>query len=114
MDGLKLGSSLYQFIQLEVSKKINSQLSFIANYSYFEANNTALRFTSTKGIIPGHLAVLESNYKINSKHNLRVEAQTLQSKRDRGSWVSLMIEYTFKRKLGVSILHNYNYKKYIF
>ena len=112
VDGLKLGHSLYQFAQLELSKKISSKLSLNVNYSYFEANNTVLRLTSTKGIITGHLAVIESNYKINSDHNLRIETQTLQSKRDRGSWVSLMLEYTYKRKVGLSVLDNYNYKTY--
>jgi hypothetical protein len=55
------------------------------------------------------MAVVDVAYKINSSHTIRVEAQSLLSKQDLGSWAMGLIEYTFAPHWFVAVLDQYNY-----
>ena len=55
------------------------------------------------------MAVVDVAYKINASHTIRVEAQSLLSKQDFGSWAMGMIEYTFAPNWFVAVIDQYNY-----
>jgi hypothetical protein len=105
-------SLLWQDFNINITKKINKNLSFIASYFAIRLNNDVTKVTNNsnaKGIINAHISVLEVNYKFNSKHSIRAELQSLLTKKDNGNWATAVVEYTISPSWFFSIMDQYNY-----
>ena len=57
----------------------------------------------------GHLVAADLQYKITNKHALRLEAQHLYTKDDKGSWVYGMLEYSISPHWFISVGDQWNY-----
>ena len=76
---------LYQDIGLEISRRFTKHWKLILAYNYITYNIAELQ--GHPGMMRGHLVAADLQYKINTKHALRLEAQHLYTKDDKGSWV---------------------------
>jgi hypothetical protein len=89
----------------------------LLSYYNITINNDIAKISNdATGIISSHIAVAEASYKINAKHNIRIEAQGLFVNKksdgtinDKGNWATTLIEYTVSPHYFISFLNQYNY-----
>lgn len=98
---------LYQDIGLEISRRFTKHWKLILAYNYITYNLTELQ--GHGDMMRGHLVAADLQYKINNKHALRLEAQHLYTKDDKGSWIYGMLEYSISPKWFISIGDQWNY-----
>ena len=98
---------LYQDIGLEISHRFTKQWKLILAYNYITYNIDKLQ--GHPSMMRGHLVASDLQYKINSKHALRLEAQHLYTKDDKGSWLYGMLEYSISPHWFISVGDQWNY-----
>jgi len=98
---------LYQDIGLEISHRFTKQWKWILAYNYITYNLEKLQ--GHEGMMRGHLVASDLQWKVTSKHSLRLELQHLYTKDDKGSWIYGMLEYAISPKWFISIGDQYNY-----
>ena len=98
---------LYQDIGLEISRRFTKQWKLILAYNYITYNIDKLQ--GHPGMMRGHLVAADLQYKITNKHALRLEAQHLYTKDDKGSWVYGMLEYSISPHWFISVGDQWNY-----
>jgi len=116
-----MGSTLlWRDINANITYKFNKTWSMVASYFNISLNNDIAKATEdAHGIINANIGVIEVGYKINSKHNLRAEFQSLITKRieeegvrkaqDKGDWATVVLEYTISPGWFFSVMDQYNY-----
>lgn len=107
---LKFGKNLlYQDIGFEMSRRLNSHWKLGLEYNFLTYNLHLLQGEADTNLFKGHHAGVEVQYKINSRHALRFNAQHLYSKQDMGSWLHLLIEYSISPHWFFSVADAWNY-----
>jgi len=97
-------------VNVEIKKKFSKKLSGSFTYYYLEFNTTVTPVTNDfKGLLFADIQVLELNYKFNSKRNLHMEFQALQTKQDKGDWATVVAEYTISPHWTFAVIDQYNY-----
>lgn len=87
----KIGKELYyQDINLQLEKRITKDFKLNAMYMNQHYNQTVVE--GEGGMIRSHIAVLEGQYKINSRYTLRSELQYLSTRQDEGDWCYALVE----------------------
>lgn len=102
-------ATLYEDINLEIARKLNSKWKATVTYMYQVFNKDRVQNLSGYGTVYSHIGVLELNYKINAKKNIRVEVQELYTKQDAGSWTMGLMEYTVSPHWFFALIDQYNY-----
>ena len=106
----KLGDTRYfRDFNVEIHRRFTPKLKANAMYAYFVYNKDVVQGLAGFGTIESHLGVLDVAYRITPKHSLRGEIQTLQTKRDLGSWAAALIEYTYSPHFFATVYDQYNY-----
>lgn len=100
---------IFRDFHIEIHRKFNSKWKATVMYLNWVYNKDVIQGLSGFGTIFADMAVVDVAYKINASHTIRVEAQTLLSKQDFGSWAMGMIEYTFAPNWFVAVIDQYNY-----
>lgn len=93
----KSNRKYFQDFNINIQKKFNKHFKLGVTYYNLQLNNDVVEVTTkAKGIIISHIAVVDLLYKINYKHSLRMELQTLftEKKKDQGHWFTGVLEYT--------------------
>ncbi len=104
----KFGSELlYQDIGVEISRRLTKHWKLILAYNHITYNLTELQ--GHGGMMRGHFVAADLQYKINTKHALRLEAQHLYTKDDKGSWIYGMLEYSISPRWFISVGDQWNY-----
>lgn len=98
---------LYQDIGLEISRRLTKSWKLILAYNFITYNLEKLQ--GHEGMMRGHMVAADLQWKITPKHALRLEAQHLYTKDDKGSWVYGMLEYSISPKWFISIGDEWNY-----
>lgn len=98
---------LYQDIGFEISRRLTKQWKLILAYNYITYNLELMQ--GHEGIMRGHLVAADLSWKVTPKHALRLEAQHLYTKDDKGSWVYGMLEYSITPHWFISVGDQYNY-----
>ncbi|MFM2284630.1 MAG: hypothetical protein RLZZ543_127 [Bacteroidota bacterium] len=99
----------FRDFHVEIHRKFNAKWKATVMYLNWVYNKDVVQGLSGFGTIFANMGVLDVAYKINAKNTIRVEAQSLLSKQDLGSWAMGMIEYTFAPNWFVAVLDQYNY-----
>lgn len=87
----KMGKELYyQDINLQLEKRITKDFKLNAMYMNQHYNQTVVE--GEGGMICSNIAVLEGQYKINSRYTLRSELQYLSTRQDEGDWCYALVE----------------------
>ena len=100
---------IFRDFHIEIHRKFNAKWKATVMYLNWVYNKDVIQGLSGFGTIFADMAVVDVAYKINASHTIRVEAQSLLSKQDFGSWAMGMIEYTFAPNWFVAVLDQYNY-----
>jgi hypothetical protein len=110
LNSLGFGPEKYvRDFNLEVKRKLSKEFSASYTFYYMEFNTLVTPVTSTfKGIVYAKINVLEMGYKITKKDNIRIELQTLNTKQDKGSWETIVAEYTHSPHWTVGVVNQYN------
>jgi hypothetical protein len=106
----KVGKELYyQDLNIEVNKKINKRWKMNLLYANIAFNGRVVAGVTQKPeTVHANIAVVDITHKFNSKHALRMEAQTLFTRQDRGNWVTFLAEYTVSPNWFFAALNQYN------
>jgi hypothetical protein len=106
-------SLLHKDFNIEIKRKFNKKIKATVKYFNFRFNNKANKVTedlkAPHYYIDSHIGVIDFTYKFNRKHSLRTEMQALFTKRDRGNWATLLLEYNVSPHYFFSIIDQYNY-----
>ena len=107
-DFFKFGDqAFFRDYNFEISRKLNKSWKFSAIYQHLQYNQMILE---GKGeMVNAEIAVLDITWKIKPKHALRVEAQGLWTKDDKGNWAMALAEYSISPHWFFSVLDQYNY-----
>ena len=100
---------IFRDFHIEIHRKFNAKWKATVMYLNWVYNKDVIQGLSGFGTIFADMAVVDVAYKINASHTIRLEAQSLLSKQDFGSWAMGMIEYTFAPNWFVAVLDQYNY-----
>jgi hypothetical protein len=112
----KSDSLYWEDINFNITKKFSKKFSAIASYYSIKINNDVAKISNdAQGIIHANIGILELAYKINTKHSLRMELQGLFVQKengeikDKGNWVTALIEYNISPSYFFSFMNQYNY-----
>lgn len=106
----KVGKEVYfRDYHLEIHKKFNKSWKSTLMLLYWVYNKDVVQGLKGFGTIYAPMAVLDVAYKINDKNTIRVEAQSLLTKQDEGSWAMGLIEYTYSPNWFVALVDQYNF-----
>jgi hypothetical protein len=100
---------IFRDFHIEIHRKFNAKWKATVMYLNWVYTKDVIQGLSGFGTILADMAVVDVAYKINASHTIRVEAQSLLSKKDFGSWAMGMIEYTFAPNWFVAVIDQYNY-----
>lgn len=110
-DYFSLGKTLlYEDINIELSKKINSKLKGTLTYMYQVFNKDEVQGLSGYGTVYSHIGIAELSYRLNPKNTIRAEIQELYAKQDEGSWMMGLVEYTVSPHWFFALIDMYNYE----
>ena len=99
----------FRDINIEWKKKISSKFKMNLMYIYFEYDIAIIQGHVTEHEVYAHIAIADLNYKINRKHNIRVELQHLYTEQHLGDWATVLAEYTVSPHWFIAALDQYNY-----
>ena len=109
-DFFKVGGTRYfRDLNVEVHRRFSKKVKMNAVYAHFVYNKDVVEGQAGYGIITSDLGVVDVAYKFSPKHSLRGELQTLQTKRDLGSWAAALLEYSYSPHFFATVYDQYNY-----
>jgi hypothetical protein len=107
-----------QDFNVELKTKLNRKWKGTFSYYNFIYNKSALldgvvddliQEDSKIEMVYVNAAVAELLWKIKSRHSLRMEAQWMQTRQDRGSWALLLLEYSIAPQWFFAVQDAWNY-----
>ena len=112
----KSDSLYWRDINVNLTKKINKNLSFIFSYYNITINNDVTKTSNdASGIISSHIGVIETAYRINKTNSIRTELQGMIVEKengfikDKGNWATILLEYSISPSYFFSFMDQYNY-----
>jgi len=104
------GTDLYfQDFNVEIRRKINDKFKFVLMYMNVIYDKEVVQVKPGADQIYAHIGVIDFNWKINKKHNIRFETQALITDQDHQDWVTGLVEYTVSPNWFAAALIQYNY-----
>jgi len=104
-----IGNTLfYQDINIELNKKISSDLKVILTYQNLTMNNDVLKQSEYHDIINANIAIADITYKFANRKSLRGEFQGMFTNDDKGDWAMGLLEYSIPN-FFFTIMDNWNY-----
>lgn len=99
----------YEDANLEISRKLSSQLKATLTMIYLVYNKDVIEGTAGHGTIISRIAVGEFQYKFTPTHALRMEFQHLWTAQDNKNWLAVLGEYSVAPSWYFSAFDEYNY-----
>ena len=104
------GEKYWREANVELTKKFSKKVRGIADYSYIEYNQNVIEGKANPwDLVYASVAVVDLTYRFNQTHALRTELQALHTEEDKGSWATMLMEYTYAPHWYVAALDQYNY-----
>lgn len=94
---------------IELNKKFSNKFKMNVMYMNLVYNMDVVLGLAGKGTVYADIAVIDLSYKLNTKHTIRTELQSLTTKQDQGNWATGLIEYTYSPHWFIAIMDQYNY-----
>ena len=109
-DHFTLGEKFWREMNVEITKKISKTFSLIFDYSYLEYNQNVIEGKNFPwDIVYASVFVADITTRLNQKHAIRTELQSLHTGEDQGSWATAIVEYTYAPHWYVAVIDQYNY-----
>lgn len=102
----KIGSLFYADANIEIKKKLTKDFQLTLFYLYQKFNLNVLQ--GHGGMMQANVAVLEGQWKMAKKAQLRWELQYLATKADEGDWMGILVEASFAPHWMVTLSDTYN------
>ncbi len=112
VDYAKMGDKYFHDFTLEMTKKFSKKLKGTFLYSNQFYNKNIVQFNAENAgykNVNSNIFVLDVSHFYKSGSSIRYEFQTLQTKQDKGSWVTGLIEWTPMSNFYIAVLDQYNY-----
>lgn len=105
----KIGSLRYSDLNFEISKKFSRKLQFTLFYLFQKFNIEKILGHADNGeIVTANTFILEGQWKIAKKAQLRWELQYLTTKQDEGDWMAGLIELSLAPHWMFTLTDTYN------
>ena len=102
----KIGSLFYADANVEIKKKVTKDLQFTLFYLFQKFNLMVLQGHGS--MMTTNVAVLEGQWKMAKKAQLRWELQYLATKADEGDWMGVLVEASFAPHWMITLSDTYN------
>lgn len=93
---------------IEISKKINKKIKTKFTYANIFYNKLVMEGKEPSDLM-AHVVIADVLYKFNRKNALRTEIQGLFTDQDKGSWATIVLEYTYSPHWFISFQDQWNY-----
>lgn len=103
----KIGHLYYADLNFEINKKFNKNLSFTLFYLFQKYSMRYIRLEA-KPMVNAHVFILEGQWKIKPKVQLRWELQYLLTKQDEGDWMCGLVELSLAPHWMFTFSDTYN------
>ncbi len=104
---------LFRDFNVELHRRFTPHWKLNAMYLHLKYNKDAIQGLTEYGTVNADIFILDGLHKLSPKHSIRVEAQTLQTKQDLGSWAMGLVEYTYSPHWFATIYDQYNYGNHV-
>ena len=102
----KIGSLFYADANLEIKKKVTKDFQFTLFYLFQKFNLVVLQGHGS--MMTTNIAVLEGQWKMAKKAQLRWELQYLATDKDEGDWMGILVEASFAPHWMITLSDTYN------
>jgi hypothetical protein len=107
---LSIGDELYfQDLGIEINKKVNSKLKFIAGVNLMKYNIEVIEGHVGEPTIETFIWLTDITYRITRKQSIRWELSQMLTEQDEGNWIATTLEYNFAPTWFFAIMDQYNY-----
>lgn len=103
----KIGPLYYADLNFEINKKFNKHLSFTLFYLWQKYSMEYIRQEASP-MVNAHVFILEGQWKIRPKTQLRWELQYLLTKQDEGDWMCALVELSLAPHWMFTLTDTYN------
>lgn len=105
----KMGGMNYADLNFEINKKFNKKLQFTLFYLFQKYNQEVVEGHGVNGdIVTANTFILEGQWKMAKKTQLRWELQYLTTKQDLGDWLSCLVELSLAPHWMFTFTDTYN------
>jgi hypothetical protein len=99
----------YEDFNVEFTHKLSKKVKMILTYVYQQYNKNVIEGREGFDTVFSHTGIVELNWKLNSKNNIRTELQHLFTKQDKQSWALWLLEYSVSPHWFFAAFDEYNY-----
>lgn len=101
----------YRDLSVQMDKKINSDLKFVAGYTWLDYNVEVVEEEIAAGnrFYEMHTGLLDITYKLSTKKAIRMELQYLSMGQDSGNWAMALAEYSISPNWFFTVQDQYNF-----
>lgn len=101
----------YRDLSVQMDKKINSDLKFVAGYTWLDYNVEVVEEEIAAGnrFYEMHTGLLDITYKLSTKKAIRMELQYLSMEQDSGNWAMALAEYSISPNWFFTVQDQYNF-----
>lgn len=101
----------YKDLNLLIERRLSSKWKGILGYYNQSYNKNVIEdnIYNDDHMVDATIAILDLTYKITRRNSLRMEAQGLWTKEDKGDWAALLFEYNVSPKWTFSVQDEFNY-----
>lgn len=105
----KIGELNYADLNFEINKKFNRSLQFTLYYLFQKYNQRVIEGHGVNGdIVTANTFVLEGQWKMSKKTQLRWELQYLTTKQDEGDWLGALVELSLAPHWMLTLTDTWN------
>jgi len=109
-DFFAIGSPKYfETFDIFMSRKFNKKFKMIVSYVYQAYNIDVIEGHTGEPMVYANIVIADLTYKFTPVKALRLEAQHLFTKQDRGDWVMALLEFNIAPKWFFTVFDEYNY-----
>lgn len=102
----KIGGLYYADLNAEINKKLSRKVQLTLFYLFQKYNQAVVE--GHGGMVTAHTLILEGQWKMAKKTQLRWEAQWLHTKQDKGDWIAGLVELSFAPHWMVTVTDTWN------
>lgn len=104
----KIGGLLYADLNFEINKKFNKNIQFTLFYLFQKLNYDKIFGNHNAGMITANTFILEGQWKMAKKSQLRWELQYLTSRQYEKDWMAGLVEVSFAPHWMITLSDTYN------
>ncbi len=102
-------STYYANWNLEITKRVNKKLRYVAGWSYIKYNRDVIEGIPRSGFVNSLTFFTDITFRLPKRRFIRTELQHLSTKQHLGNWAFGLVEYGWSSNLSTYISDEWNY-----